>query len=191
MPNLARLPGRRALGIILLMVLGWLAPATRGQDSISEEQVKAAFLYNFARFTEWPASAFAESATPITLGVVGNDAFANTLATLLKEKKAHGRSFIVEKVGSVSQATGAHILFVAKEESRKATQFATTLRKQPVLLVGESEDFLQDGGTINLLREDKQLRFDINVATAEQNQLTISSHLLRLARKTIKEKGSR
>lgn len=159
------------------------------QDAVSEEQLKAAFLYNFARFVEWPTNAFPNESTPIQLGVLGNDDFANRLSTLLKDKKAHGRSFIVKKLNGAGEVPGSQIVFVDKTESRKASQIADSVKKQPVLLVGESDDFLDNGGIINVLTDKKQLRFDIHVTNAEINNLTVSSHLLRLARNTIPKKA--
>ena len=177
---------RTCLGVILLFVLNILAaPSGRAQEAvILEEQVKAAFLYNFVRFVEWPQSAFTSESAPITIGVLGNDEFATRLATLLKEKKAHSRSFDVKKLGNPSEATGCQMIFVAQSESKKATQVVEATKKQPALLVGETDDFLDNGGIINFVRDNNQLRFDINPKAAEDRKLVISSHLLRLARKT-------
>jgi hypothetical protein len=183
LPEPAALRLRSFLGAILLLLWSVLAvqPLT-AQDAVSEEQLKAAFLYNFARFVEWPTNAFPSESTPIQLGVLGNDEFANRLAALLKDKKAHGRSFVVKKLGGAADVTGSQIVFIDKTESRKTMQIADSVKKQPVLLVGENDDFLENGGIINVVNDKKQLRFDIHVSNAEQNNLTISSHLLRLAR---------
>jgi hypothetical protein len=181
---------RRSLGAILLLMWSLLAiQPLMAQDAVSEEQLKAAFLYNFARFVEWPTNAFPSESTPIQLGVLGNDEFANRLAALLKEKKAHGRSLVVKKMNGADDVAGSQIIFVNKSEGRKTSQIADAVKKQPVLLVGESDDFLENGGIINVVTDKKQLRFDIHVTNAEQNNLTISSHLLRLARNTYPKKA--
>lgn len=181
---------RSALGTILLLMWSMMAaqPVLAQESAVSEEQLKAAFLYNFVRYIEWPATAFEKETSPITIGVFGNDAFANTLSTLLKEKKAHNRSFVVKKFKDVSDTTGVQIVFIAKDENRKTAAIADATRKGPVLLVGEAEDFLDNGGIINVVTDNKQLRFDVHVGNAEQNKLTVSSHLLRLARNRKGEK---
>jgi hypothetical protein len=191
LPETPALRLRSGLVAILLLLWGMVAiQPLMAQDAVSEEQLKAAFLYNFARFVEWPTNAFPSESTPIQLGVLGNDEFAERLAALLKEKKAHGRSLVVKKLNGVTDVAGSQIIFIAKSESRKTSQVADLTKKQPVLLVGESDDFLSNGGIINFVIESKQLRFDIHVTNAEANNLTISSHLLRLARNK-KSEGSK
>jgi hypothetical protein len=191
LPDTPALRRRGALSAIVLLLWSMFAAqsAMAQETAVSEEQLKAAFLYRFAQFVEWPQTAFENESSPIVLGVLGNDAFANTLSTLLKEKKAHNRSFVVKKFSSANDVAGAQIVFIAKDESKKTGQVADSVRKMPVLLVGESDDFLENGGIINVLMDKKQLRFDIHVANAEANMLTVSSHLLRLARNTLPKKS--
>jgi hypothetical protein len=180
-PGISR---RASLGAILLFLWSLFAaqPLSAQESAVSEEQLKAAFVYNFIRFVEWPASALPSESMPLTIGVYGNDTFVNTLAASLREKKAHGHSFVVKKLATASDAAGCHVLFIAKEESRKTAQVIDTVRKQPVLTIGETDDVFENG-IIYLLKDDKkQLRFDINVRAAEESKLTVSSHLLRLAR---------
>ena len=176
------------LGVLLLVMSMFVAAPLSAQDAVPADQLKAAFLYNFARFVEWPASAFATESTPLTLGVFGTDDFTSTLATALKDKKAHNRSFVVKKLSAVSDAADCQIVFLASTEGRRAAQVADATKKKPVLLVGESDDFLNNGGMINIVQDEKQkqLRFDVSPKTAEEAGLTISSHLLRLARNTTK-----
>jgi hypothetical protein len=192
LPETPALRRRAGLGAMLLLLWSLFAalPLTAQEGAVSEDQVKAAFLYNFARFIEWPASAFSSESTPITLGVLGNDSFANTLSNLLREKKAHSRSFVVKKLTTASEASTCQIVFLAREEARKTAQITEAVKKQPILTIGETEEFLTNGGIIYLLKDDKQLRFDINVTAAEESKLTISSHLLRLARNK-KSEGSK
>jgi hypothetical protein len=163
-----------------------IAPAARSQEAVSAEQLKAAFLYNFVRFVEWPTNAFSSDSTPIVLGVIGRDSekFSSDLSTLLKEKKAHNRSFVVKKLSTPAEAAACNVVFVSDGDARRAGQVAEATAKKPILLVGEIDDFLQNGGMINIVQDEKQkqLRFDINSKAAEQANLTISSHLLRLAR---------
>jgi hypothetical protein len=148
--------------------------------------LKAAFLFNFVRYVEWPQTAFANENAPLTIGVLGNEEFANRLATLLKEKKAHNRSFEIKKMSSAADTAGCQVVVVTQNESRKGSQVAENTKKQPILLIGETEDFLENGGIITFVKDGGQLRFDISQKGAEERNLVISSHLLRLARKTKK-----
>ena len=178
---------RRGLGALLLLIFAlFVAPAARSEEAVSAEQLKAAFLYNFVRFVEWPTNAFNLDSDPIVLGVIGSDRFANELATLLKEKKAHNRSFVVKKLSAATDAANCQVVFCADGEARHPQAIVEITRKKPILLVGEADDFLDNGGMINILQDERQkrLQFDINPQAAEQSTLTISSHLLRLARKT-------
>jgi hypothetical protein len=185
------------LGALLLLVLSlFIAPAARGQEAVSAEQLKAAFLYNFVRFVEWPTNALGSDSTPLTIGVIGGgnngEKFATELASLLKEKKAHNHSLLVKKLNVAADAASCQVVFVADGEARRAAQVVEATRKKPILLVGEADDFLDNGGMINIVRDERQKRllFDINPQAAEQANLTISSHLLRLARPAAPAKKS-
>ena len=183
-------PGLRAAAMWLLLVLFFLSARTgNAQDiAVPEADAKAAFLYNFVKFVEWPAKAFPSESTNITVAVFGDDDFAATLSTLLKDKKAHGRSFSVRKAFTTQEAKDAQVVFIAAGESKRAAQILDGIKNAPTLTIGESEQFANHGGMINFYFEDKQLRFEINVAAAEKANLNISSKLLRLA-KPSKGKG--
>jgi hypothetical protein len=184
---------RRSLGAILLLTFAMLiAPAARSQE-MSAEQLKAAFLYNFVRFVEWPTNALGADSTPLTIGVTGGaagDKFATELASLLKEKKAHNHPLVVKKFSNASDAASCQVVFVADGDSRRAMQVAEATKGKPILLIGEADDFLDNGGMISIVQDEKQkkLTFDTNPQTAEQVNLNISSHLLRLARDNKKPK---
>lgn len=178
-----------------MLLLIWSLVAVRpltAQDAVSEEQLKAAFVYNFVRFVEWPSSAFASESMPLNVGVFGNDAFVKTLEASLRDKKAHGRSFVVKKLTSASDATMSQIVIITKDEARKTSQITDAVRKSPILTIGETEEVLQNG-IIYLFKDDKsaQLRFDINVAMAEESKLTISSRILQLARNKKNTEGTK
>ena len=174
---------------LMLLSLAGLLLLTRAlsaEPTISETEIKAAFIYNSAKFTEWPQTAFSTENSPISLMVLDDDDFATKLANLLKDKKAHGRSFQVKRVSSPSDARTAHILFVPANETKRFGSFYDTIKKTPVLTIGESGQFLDAGGIINLVFENDQLRFEIHPEAAESANLVISSRLMRLA-KTIKK----
>lgn len=170
---------------LMLVLLSVLARPTYGQEAaVSELDVKAAFLFNFTKFVEWPAEAFANEEATVNVGVYdSSEEFAKTLRTLLADKKAHGRAFSVRRLVNPADAKTCHILFFRESESRKMGTAYDSIKKLPILTVGESDDFLDQGGMFSLFFDDKQLRFEVNPATAENAKLTVSSKLLRLAKK--------
>lgn len=172
---------RRFLGMAALLL--FLGTSVGHGATASETDVKAAFLYNFAKFVEWPAEAFSSETAPIQLAVFGDEEFGTKLRSLLNDKKAHGRSFEVKTISTPQEAKNFQIVFVASSETRRAPQVLEATRKSPVLTIGESEQFLDSGGMINFVFEDAQLRFEVNPESAQKAKLEISSKLLRLAKK--------
>jgi len=168
---------------LMLLLLFFLGTPARGQDApVGESDLKAAFLYNFTKFIEWPAEAFSNDGAPVAVGVYGDEEFTQNLRSLLADKKAHNRTFIVKRLTNPQDAKTCQILFFRESETRKMGAVYDSIKRLPILTVGESDDFLDQGGMFNLLFEDKQLRFEANTAVAENAKLTISSKLLRLAK---------
>lgn len=165
----------------LLMALG--TAHSDAAPQASEAEVKAAFLYNFAKFVEWPTNAFTSDAAPLRVAVFGDDEFTTKLSMLLSDKKAHGRSFEVKKITNPQDAKNFHMVFVGSAESKRALLVLEAVKKSPVLTIGETDEFLDYGGMIMFYFEDAQLRFDINPEPAEKVKLVISSKLLRLGKK--------
>lgn len=174
---------QRILACLMLVLLSVLGPQTLAQDAkVSESDLKAAFLFNFTTLIEWPPEAFARDDSKMVVGVYGDEDFATTLKTLLADKKAHGRPFVVKRLANAADARTCQIVFFRESETRKMGQAYESIKKLPILTVGESEEFLDQGGMFTFFFEDKQLRFEINPATAENAKLTVSSKLLRLAK---------
>ena len=175
---------QQILACLVLVFLSVLARPLAAQEiQVSEADVKAAFLFNFTKFIEWPPEAFPREDSKVEVGVYGDEEFTQTLRTLLADKKAHGRPFVVRRLINVADAKTCQILYFRKGEARKMGAAYESIKKLPVLTVGESNDFLDQGGMFNFFFEDKQLRFEVNPATAENAKLTVSSKLLRLAKK--------
>lgn len=169
------------LTLVFLSLLG--RPAMAQDAQVPEADLKAAFLYNFTKFIEWPPEAFPKEDAAVNVGVYGDEKFTETLQTLLADKKAHGRRFLVRRLTNPQDAKTCQILFFREPETKKMGAVYDTIKRLPILTVGESDDFLDQGGMFNFFFEDKQLRFEVNPATAENAKLTVSSHLLRLAKK--------
>jgi len=153
--------------------------------AISEYQVKAAFLLNFGKYVEWPASALAPDALAIC--VLGTDPFGAALDQTLAGRRIGGRRLQARRVTDVSQARGCNILFVGRAKPARLDAVFSGLEGQPILLVGEQERFARKGGIINFIEVDQKIRFEINEAAARRARLKISSQLLKLA--TIVEDG--
>jgi hypothetical protein len=165
-----------------LLALFFLVPLI-ARSAVTESDVKVAFLYNSAKFVEWPKEAFTSDTAPIQVAVVGDDDFSAKLRALLSDKKAHGRSFEVKKISNPQDAKTAHMLFIPTAESRRLPQFLEATKKSATLTLGESDQFLDAGGMINILFEESNLRFEVNPEPAERANLVISSKFLRLAKR--------
>jgi hypothetical protein len=166
-------------GAVLLLALNASASA---QPRTTEYDVKAAFLYNFVKFTEWPASAFGDDSAPIVIGIMGEDPFGPELDRMLEEKTAHGRAFEVRRSVRPRDADSCHVLFIAKDAMERWPAVVDAVADCPVLVVGESPGFARYGGDISFVVENNRVLFEINVERSASSSLKISSQLLRLAR---------
>ena len=180
------LPLRRFGLALLASAALFLVWPVRGAAAVSETDVKAAFLYNCAKFVEWPKETFASESAPIQIAVIGDDEFAAKLKSLLSDKKAQGRSFEVKKLSNPQEVKNFQMVFISNSETRRLPQILDAAKKSSVLTIGETEQFLDLGGMINLFFEEAQLRFEVNADAAEKAKLVISSKLLRLAKRVKK-----
>lgn len=148
---------------------------------IGEYDVEAAFLLNFTKFVEWPASAFPDAAAPFTICILGPNPFGRSLEEVTANETAAGRRLIVRHVEQLPVPQMCQILFV-KESGR---DLPGVLKAVPpgVLTVGNGDAFLRDGGMIQFVVENRRVRFDIHRSAAEKAALRLSSRLLSVARK--------
>ncbi|NVM21789.1 MAG: YfiR family protein [Desulfobacterales bacterium] len=146
-----------------------------------EYLIKAAFLYNFAKFVEWPTEAFPNDSTPITLCILGEDPFGDALESI-KGKTIRGRDMVIRHVVRVEDLEHCHILFVSASEEKRLPQILNTIRDKTILTVSDMNRFARRGGIINLVTVRSKIRFEINVDATDLVGLRISSKLLRLAR---------
>jgi hypothetical protein len=166
--------------LLLAAVLG--APRGFAQATAPNEyQVKAAFLYNFPKFIDWPSGAFPDSSSPFTICLLGHDPFGRSLEDLFLNKTINGRRTAIARAQRVEGCPVCQIIFVSSQESPHLTEIAAALRGRNVLLVGESEEFAGAGGTIQFFIQDNRVRFVINTDAADRAGLKISSKLLALA----------
>jgi hypothetical protein len=141
-----------------------------------EYQVKAAFLYNFARFTSWPPS---DSRT-FRLCILGNDPFNGSVDSL-HDKPVHDQLLNVSRIEKVSEAENCQILFISKSLFDQVDEIITALGNRPALTVSDMDNFIDHGGIIGFLLVDNKIRFEINTAESSKTGLSISSRLLTLA----------
>jgi YfiR/HmsC-like len=148
----------------------------------TEYQIKAAFIYNFARFVDWPTQAFADANSPLTVGVLGKNVFGDTLQRAISGKTINGHSLQFKQFDSVPDPTNCQVLFISSSEKSHFSKILDQLQGTCVLTISENTDsFIGDGGMINLVIVDDKVRFEINNAAAQKAGLTISSKLLSLA----------
>ena len=158
-----------------------LAANSLAQEQHTEYEIKAAFLFNFAKFVEWPTTAFAGTNSPIVIGVLGKNVFGDNLQKTIRDRKVNNRSFQFRNFESVADATNCQILFISASEKDDYVNIISALHSASVLTVSEDDGFLKAGGMINFLLEDKNIRFQISDEAAKKARLKISSKLLSLA----------
>ena len=152
------------------------------QDALPEYQVKAAYLFNFLKFVEYPSESFADPLAPIVIGVVGEDPFGNALPQVVTGKTVQGRDLVLRFYRAGEDLRGAHILFISASEKKRLPVILSSLRGSSVLTVADMEGFLDAGGMIQFLNENSRVRFAINVGATNQAKLKVSSKLLSLAK---------
>src|SRR5216683_2345682 len=181
----------RRLGILIVALsvsLSWApeACAQAGDASDSSEYlIKAGFIYNFAKFVEWPSAAFPQADSPIVIGVLGTDPFGNVLDRIVEDKKIGPRGFVVKRFKwgkDLKDLKDCKIVFVSASERAHIDEILQSVKGLPILTVGETPGFAERGGVIRFTLEDNRVRFEVNVDAARQADLTISSRLLTLAR---------
>jgi len=165
-----------ALGALVAMTN--VAPA-RAQ---SEDQIKAAFLFNFARYVEWPDSAFSGGGAPVRICMAGAEDFASVVSQVVAGKSVGDRAVEVVPGIDLAGASTCHILYVGAGVSAGPGQVASSVTGAHVFTVADRKGFAEGGGIANFIRADNKVRFEINPGAAKQAGLKISSRLLRLAK---------
>jgi len=166
----------------LVVVALWVcigAPVARAQ---SEDQVKAAFLFNFARYVEWPDASFDGPADALRICMVGEDRFADVVSSIVSGKRVEDRPVAVDALAGLEGAASCHILYVAESFAAPASAIAARLRGSSVFTVSDRAGFAARGGIANFIRSENKIRFEINPGAAKQAGLKVSSRLLRLAK---------
>jgi len=182
-PRRRRVAGRLA-GCLLALAALAPAHAEAGSSQALERQVKAAFLYKFLGYADFPASAFADSAAPVTIGVIGSDEMAAELGRVVAGRQVRGRPIVVRTLREGEPAQ-VHLLFVAGSDSVRAARILRSA-SAALLPVTECELGLQSGSVINFRIIEERVRFDVSLDSAERNNVKLSSRLLTVANRVIK-----
>jgi hypothetical protein len=149
----------------------------------SEAELKAAFVYNFIKFTEWPAEEMANKNEPFVVSVLGKDPFGAALDKTIEGESFHQKPIVVRRFSRMEESVGnSQVIFISASEESNLPAILKVLEGQAILTVSEIENFAQRGGMIKLAKESNKLVFEINVDVAKRAKLAMSAQLLRLAR---------
>lgn len=160
------------------------ARAVGGEVSVGagEYQVKAAFIFNFTKFADWPATSFASSNAPLVIGIVGQDPFGSSLEDVVRGELVRNRRFIIKQLRADGELAGCHVLFISRSEKERLPRLLERLKGSPVLTVSDMDGFAEQGGMLHLLLVQDSVKMEINQEAATAAGLQISAKLLKLAR---------
>ncbi len=167
----------------LAVVLGVLSTLCATETTRpKEQQVKAAFVFNFAKFVDWPARRFASTNTPLSIGVLAPSNMGAALTEVIQGRNINGRPLVVRVVDTPDAASTVHVLVCVASDDSKLGQLLPVLIEAGVLTVGETDLFTQHDGMIRFVTEGDRVRFEVNVAAAEKAGLHVSAQLQKLAK---------
>jgi len=155
--------------------------ALGGGSSLSEYEIKSLFLLNFAKYVDWPSSAFSAAGTPIVICVSDEDDIGSDLAETVEGKSVDGRPIRVQRIRAWGDLDKCHILFIGASEKSRLADILNRVRGKAILTVGETDQFMEQGGAINFVNKEGKIRLEINMDATHQAALHVSSKLLNVA----------
>lgn len=177
--------------IILLVILTGSTDFRTGphlahaeSSGLDEYKLKAALIFNFAKFVEWPSLSFSDAQSPIRLCVLGVDPFKAELKNL-EAKKIGERALVVKYAGKVEEVQECHIIFIGISERDKTDHILNALKGSAILTISDMEGFAELGGMIGLINAEDKIRFEVNLGAARVAEIAVSSKLLKLADKVL------
>jgi len=171
---------RKSFMVMLLFGISFQVIPSVKADVMSENDVKAAYIFNFAKFVEWPEKAFASKSAPIVLCVLGDDSLGDAIQNL-ETKKIKGRSLSVVRTRSKEQIRSCHILYISESEKKEISDILSKMDGRPCLTVSSVNEFAAQGGMIGFVRKGNKVRFEVNPDAVRRAELAVSSRLLNLA----------
>jgi len=172
----------KAYKILLIIILFISSLSKCHAQQFTEYEVKAVYLYQFARFVSWPEEVL-NGKSNFIIGIYGENPFGDLTDAIYADKLFQGKTCIVKKITCANEALGCHMVFMSGISKFESLQFIKKLNKAPVLLVGNAiDEFCLIGGMINFTVKESEYRFEINPASATQSKITISSKLFAVAK---------
>ncbi|MEI7728954.1 MAG: YfiR family protein [Verrucomicrobiota bacterium] len=173
--------------VALVLVCCWPLLGRAAVTTDNPWLVKAAYLFNFAKYVEWPTTRFTSTNDPICIGVLGDDPFGVALDNVVKNRTAQQRPVTILRAKKVEELLACHIVYIGASEQTRLVQILSQLRKLPVLTVGEQRDFLEQGGMVRLRTQRQSVVFDVHLPAADTAQLKLSARLLENAQSVIRK----
>jgi YfiR/HmsC-like len=174
-------PARWNRALLFAAVLAIAGVVDTQAQTAAEADVKAAFLFNFARFVTWPADDL-RAGSPLLVCVAGDPAVAQALETLVKDRSIDGHGITVRRLGTEVLDGACHVLYMGGLDAVRSLRLAQTLSSGAVLTVSDADHFADRGGVAQLIRENGRMTFALNVDSAQEKRLQVSAKLLGLAR---------
>jgi hypothetical protein len=189
------------LSVVVIVFMLTASNAYADSAQYKEYEVKAAFMFNFFKFVNWPKEKTSQDGNEIIVGIIGDDPFGPAI-DIFKDKTIEDRKVVVKMFESmhklkeisekdknerINELRRCHLLFICQSEQKSLQDIIEAVSNHGVLTVGDSEQFIESGGVINFLMENNKIRFDINLSAADKTGLEMRSQLLRLARKVVKD----
>jgi hypothetical protein len=173
----------RVLGFCLLVWLIWVSAgfAEAAEAGPTEAQVKAALLFNIAKYVEWPTNTFASASTPLVVGICEGGAFGIEFEKFTAGKMIGDRPVRIRRILHDQEYKECHILFIGAAEKKRQAEILDHVKGLPLLTAGETDDFLRQGGMIEFVIKENKVRFQVNLAAARKIPLSISSRVLNVA----------
>jgi hypothetical protein len=178
---------RLLAGVLVASVLCLSEPRAMQRSRPGEYDVKAAFLYNFGKFVRWPANG---NRTDFRICVLGLDPFGATLDSIIAGEKVDGRAVAARRLTASTDLPGCHIVFIGQSEEKRLKDILEVVGKSGALTVSEIPQFTQRGGMIGFILADGRVRFEVNLAPANEAGLMFSSELLRVASSVKRNPGA-
>ncbi|MCX6630788.1 MAG: YfiR family protein [Candidatus Solibacter sp.] len=180
--------------LLLVPVFAWscgmCAVAEIRPAAAPEYAIKAVFLYNLVKYTDWPpASPLSDPSAPIVLAVIGDDPFGAALDEAVRDRTVRGRPIVIVRTSDLKALKSVHVAFICASESGRAGELVSSLAVRSVLTVGDTESTARAGAAVNFIMVQGKVRFDVNQAAAKRRNIELSSQLLKLARRVLEPEG--
>jgi hypothetical protein len=184
----ARHSSAQAVIIAVLVAFSVSASLAAEVAAPSEYELKAVFIYNFIKFTEWPPAKLGKSDEPFIIGILGKDPFGGALDKVVEGDTLYDKRVVVRRYARVDDVVASHALFISVSEEQSITAVLKLLDGQgaSILTISETENFAKRGGVIGLKKENKKVVFGINLIAANRAGLNISAQLLKIAKDVVK-----